>query len=127
MTEPALSPEEFVRRLYQLVLKRAADAGGLDYWVGRMRESGDPSLVLKALMESDEYRSQFRPVRRHAATAMTAGSHPVAYGAIAGLSADRRGRLRSDLELIVPVCNAAHWIEEVCAAYEAVDLDPLFI
>lgn len=51
----AMAPEDFVRALYRCVLGREADPSGLEHFSALIRESGDPSDVLKRLLESPEY------------------------------------------------------------------------
>jgi FkbM family methyltransferase len=55
---PALSPEVFVEKLYQACLNRPPEPGAVAFWTERMREQGDPTLVLAGLMGSAEYRKR---------------------------------------------------------------------
>jgi hypothetical protein len=56
-----MEPEAFVREIYRLALGREADAAGLKGWAQAIRDSGDPTLVLRAILESEEYRQRNRP------------------------------------------------------------------
>ncbi len=47
--------ERYVRSLYQVVLGREPEPAGMDYWIGFIKETGDPTEVLTRLMESEEY------------------------------------------------------------------------
>ncbi len=53
---PAMSPNEFVGALYKVALGRDADSNGLSHWVRVMESSGDPSVVLRGILDSEEFR-----------------------------------------------------------------------
>ncbi len=53
---PAMKPVKYVSTLYELVLRRTADPAGLDTFTSLIRTTGDPTAVLKAMLDSDEYR-----------------------------------------------------------------------
>ncbi|MGN6694958.1 MAG: DUF4214 domain-containing protein, partial [Aquihabitans sp.] len=51
----SLSDEDFVRRVYQNVLGRAPDSGGLAYWTGRLRDGTSRGTVMANFSQSSEY------------------------------------------------------------------------
>ena len=53
---PAMTPSEFVRALYKIALGREADSDGLSHWIQTMESSGDPSIVLRGILDSQEFR-----------------------------------------------------------------------
>ena len=53
---PAMTPSEFVRALYKIALGREADSDGLSHWIQAMESSGDPSIVLRGILDSQEFR-----------------------------------------------------------------------
>ena len=55
-----MSSNEYVRGLYRAVLGREADPGGLQTFVAMIEETGDPTRVLAAILESSEYTAQHR-------------------------------------------------------------------
>ena len=125
--QPALPYHQYIDHLYRLVLGRAADPGGLSYWLTQIEATGDPTIVLKALLASPEYSANFFPTRSRPDTDLTAGPRPIELGKIGGLYRDRNDALPAALELIVPVCNAEGWISEIYAAYRNAGISPLFI
>lgn len=55
----SLTDEEFVELIYQNIFGRAADAGGRDFWLGRMRTEGlARGTVMLNFSESPEYIEQ---------------------------------------------------------------------
>jgi len=52
----AMSPSEFVRALYKIALGREADLDGLSHWIQAIESSGDPSIVLRGILDSQEFR-----------------------------------------------------------------------
>jgi hypothetical protein len=48
----------FVATLYEGLLNRAADAGGLNYWTGQMNSGATPAQVASGLLASTEYRGR---------------------------------------------------------------------
>ncbi len=50
--------EEFVRGLYDLILRRPADAGGLKWYVAHLDEGGDRRAIVETLLRSDEVKSR---------------------------------------------------------------------
>src|SRR3954471_1350057 len=52
---PAMAPEEFIKTLYRLALGGEADEGGLAAWLAAMERTGDPSVVLYGLLNSEEF------------------------------------------------------------------------
>lgn len=50
-------PSGFVTQLYQNVLSRTPDAGGLNYWVGRLAQGTSEASVLSGFSESDENKA----------------------------------------------------------------------
>lgn len=50
-----MTAEEFVEALYLVCLGRSADPSGLENAVNLVRSTNDPTLVLKAILESPEY------------------------------------------------------------------------
>jgi FkbM family methyltransferase len=61
---PAMAPEDFIKTLYRLALGRDADEGGLATWLAAMETSGDPSVVLHGLLNSEEFRLRSDPPGR---------------------------------------------------------------
>jgi FkbM family methyltransferase len=59
-TPSSMEPEEFVKEIYRLALGREADAGGLTLWAQVIRDGGDPTLVLRRILESEEYQRRNR-------------------------------------------------------------------
>ena len=53
-----MSPEEFVRTLYRICLGRDVEPAGLTHWTEVIRSTADPTGVLSAILESDEYKAQ---------------------------------------------------------------------
>lgn len=53
-----LGDRAFVERIYQNVLGRPGDAGGIDHWVSRLRAGDSRGKVLVGFSESAEYRRQ---------------------------------------------------------------------
>ncbi len=54
----SLSDTEFVHLVYQNVLDRAPDPGGLDHWVGQLQVGDSRGSVMIGFSESDEFRAQ---------------------------------------------------------------------
>ena len=54
----AMVPEEFVEALYRNLLGRTTDASGLASWTGLMRTTGDPTRVLRGILDSQEYAAR---------------------------------------------------------------------
>ena len=54
----SLSDTEFVYLVYQNVLDRAPDPGGLDHWVGQLQAGDSRGSVMIGFSESDEFRAQ---------------------------------------------------------------------
>jgi hypothetical protein len=55
---PAMTSEKFVEALYEVCLGRPADASGKEHWVKVLRSTGDPTGILQAFLESEEYRKR---------------------------------------------------------------------
>lgn len=53
-----MAPEDFVDALYRHCLGRAADHSGLLSWTQLIHSKGDPTLVLKGILESAEYKAR---------------------------------------------------------------------
>ncbi|GHA32576.1 hypothetical protein GCM10007989_30850 [Devosia pacifica] len=51
-----LGNADYVNQLYNNVLGREGEAGGLDYWIGRLEDGADRAHVLLAFAQSDENR-----------------------------------------------------------------------
>jgi FkbM family methyltransferase len=51
-----MTPSEFVRALYKIALGREADSDGLSHWIQAMESRGDPSIVLRGILDSQEFR-----------------------------------------------------------------------
>nr|MCR5719560.1 DUF4214 domain-containing protein [Lachnospiraceae bacterium] len=51
------SDEEFIRILYQVMMGREADAGGVDYWLGEMNDGGSREYILNSFIASPEFTS----------------------------------------------------------------------
>lgn len=62
--------DAFVQRLYQLLLQREADAGGLSEFTARLDAGQPPAAVVEAFLDSDEFKN-----RRFAALWQDATSH----------------------------------------------------
>lgn len=56
-----LNDEDFVTLLYQNVLGRTPDSGGLETWVSRLEAGDSRASVVLGFSESAEYRSQTNP------------------------------------------------------------------
>ncbi len=56
-----MSPEALVTLIYQAVLRRQADPGGLATYTRALDEGRDAAWLIETLMESDEYRSLSAP------------------------------------------------------------------
>jgi FkbM family methyltransferase len=56
-----LSPEDYVRVLYEVCLERPPDDAGLSAWTAQLRASGDPTALLKEFVSSEEYRNKRLP------------------------------------------------------------------
>lgn len=56
----ALSPEVYVRALYEGLLGREPDREGFQQWTNEIRSPGDLSLVLQAFLQSPEYQARKR-------------------------------------------------------------------
>ncbi len=54
----SLSDSEFVHLVYQNVLDRAPDPGGLDHWVGQLQTGNSRGSVMIGFSESEEFRAQ---------------------------------------------------------------------
>jgi FkbM family methyltransferase len=54
----AMTPEDFVEALYRVCLGRSAEPEGLAHWTELVRSTGDPTLVLKGMLDSPEYRAR---------------------------------------------------------------------
>lgn len=52
----AMGPAKYVTALYDLVLGRPADYDGLNAFTKLIRETGDPTAVLKMMLDGDEYK-----------------------------------------------------------------------
>jgi hypothetical protein len=52
---PAMAPEEYVDALYRAILECSPDQSGLQHWTNVIRTSGDPTCVLKGILNSPEY------------------------------------------------------------------------
>jgi FkbM family methyltransferase len=50
-----MRPEDFVEALYRICFGRSADPSGLTHWAEVMRSTGDPTFVLKGILDSPEY------------------------------------------------------------------------
>jgi hypothetical protein len=55
------APEEFVRRAYEVLLGREADAGGLAFYAGEIEGGIPPSNTVDCLISSSELEEQLRP------------------------------------------------------------------
>jgi FkbM family methyltransferase len=53
-----MPPVEFVEALYQTCLGRAADPSGLAHHVEALLSSGDPTLILRGILDSREYAAR---------------------------------------------------------------------
>ena len=53
-----MKPEEVVETLYRICLDRSAEPEGLAQWTALIRSTGDPTLVLKGILESSEYNAR---------------------------------------------------------------------
>lgn len=53
-----MAPEDFVENLYRTCLGRPVDPSGLMTWTELIRSTGDPTLVLKGILESAEYMAR---------------------------------------------------------------------
>jgi hypothetical protein len=62
-SHPAMSPEEYVDALYQLCFGRDPDADGRAAWIATLESTGDPTLVLAEMLESDEYQARIDAAR----------------------------------------------------------------
>ena len=51
-----MNPEDFVRRLYEICLRRHVDEAGLVHYSNLIRETGDPTLVFDAILQSNEFK-----------------------------------------------------------------------
>lgn len=76
----AMAPEDYVRELYRTTLGREADPDGLAAYVTLIDETGDPTLVLEALLSSTEY------VLRSARPAFDDGLIPTCLARLGGRS-----------------------------------------
>src|SRR5262249_3108177 len=56
VTVQATPAYQFVRALYRDVLDRAADAAGLQWWVGRLQSGGSRAAVATGIWNSPEHR-----------------------------------------------------------------------
>jgi SAM-dependent methyltransferase len=56
------SDETFVDACYQLLLGRQADTGGREYYVGRLRAGASRSLLVRGLLDSEEFLKRFREI-----------------------------------------------------------------
>jgi len=63
----ALTPEEYVAALYRSCLGREPDPEGLASWAALIRDQGDPTFVLRGIMQSEEFRSRSTAGLREAA------------------------------------------------------------
>jgi hypothetical protein len=54
----ALSPGDFVSALYQNVLHRAGDTGGIQYWTNILQQGGSQASVVVGFADSPENRAQ---------------------------------------------------------------------
>lgn len=57
---PTFDVEVVVRRLYAVLVGRDPDDAGLEHWKRIVGNSQDPTLLVEALITSDEYRNQAR-------------------------------------------------------------------
>ncbi len=57
----AMSPDAYVDQLYRLVLRRPVDPQGLRHWTAVIERTRDPTLVLQALLGSEEHRRVMGP------------------------------------------------------------------
>jgi hypothetical protein len=55
-------PEEFVRRAYQVILGREADAGGLAFYSKEIAGGTPPSNTVDCLLSSSELEDRLRPL-----------------------------------------------------------------
>jgi hypothetical protein len=106
-SKPPGDPERFINQLYRLILHRTAEPEAMAHWCHQLRQTGDPAALVSQFLASPECR-RMDPK----------GVAPDG-GALAGLP--------HDVDIIVPVCNAAGWIEIIADGYQALRLDPLFI
>lgn len=49
----------YVTMVYMGLLRRAPDAGGFDYWVGRMDTGDSGQLLIDGFLASGEYAARF--------------------------------------------------------------------
>lgn len=56
-----ISDDEFINRIYKIVLNRDADKDGKNYWIGEIRETSRID-VLKKILISDEYVRRMREI-----------------------------------------------------------------
>jgi hypothetical protein len=105
-SKPSVNPERFIDQLYRLILHRTAEPEALAHWRHLLRQTGDPAALVSQLLASPECR-RMEPK---------------------GVPPDEAAAgLPHDVDIIVPVCNAAGWIDVILDGYHALRLDPLFI
>jgi hypothetical protein len=71
----ALDDEQFVRLVYQNVLERAPDVGGLSFWTGRLRAGASRGLVMTGFSESPEYVTKTATAAPLSRTPFPRGTH----------------------------------------------------
>ena len=49
------SNQEYVRRIYKVMLDRSPDSGGLNYWAGRLDKGDSPAVVIAGFIDSKEF------------------------------------------------------------------------
>ena len=73
-------------------------------------------------------RTALKKIHRRSPSSFTGGVASIRYDAIGGLATDQLGAgLPPGIDVVVPVCNAARWINAICDGYDGLRLRPLFI
>ena len=73
-------------------------------------------------------RAALKKIHRRSPSSFTGGVASIRHDAIGGLATDQLGAgLPPGIDVVVPVCNAARWINAICDGYDGLRLRPLFI
>jgi hypothetical protein len=105
--KPHTDSARFVNLLYRLLFHRTPEPASLRHWTKTLARTGDPAWLISQFMASPEFH-RMEPK----------GVIP---------DANAAARLPYDVDIIVPVCNAAGWIDMIADGYDELGLDPLFI
>ena len=80
MTNKNLSDSTFVEYCYLVIMNRAADSGGRDYWVERLENGMSRTWVLRGFIDSAEFSSVCETYKVDKGTIMTTEARDINYG-----------------------------------------------